>query len=780
MTQRSWEALSGADKSPAVVGHPQFGLKRLTERLGVTREHVKPLGAVDPVLAVRGRVISDAMRPAETTDEWLHLRSAISQDELSSALEGVSLLEAANEREEALAIAVALRLAISKPDSRAALVTADRNLARRVAAELLRFGIEADDSGGAPLANAPPAALLRILVRAAFEPEDPMRILSLIKHPLLHLGMPRAITRAAAEIVELVALRGGAGRPGLATLREHFDLRLQQIAKAAHKPNWFERLGGVDNPHINLARELLERLDRAIAPLVVIAARASVELTEITQASVLAMEALVRDEDASLTELYDKNAGEKLAEFLREIMAARQPFELAPSEWPDVLDALIAPVNVKPRVVDDNRVAIWGTLEARLQSVDTLVLGGLNEGSWPRQVRGDRFLSRMMRAGLNLPPPEREIGLAAHDFEMALGGRNVILSRSARSGDSPATPSRWLQRLLTFVGEKQAESLASRGRQVIIAARQLDEAPRAQSIPRAEFAPPLELRPRDFSITEIERLRRDPYAVYAQRVLRLQPLDPLIRDPSAADRGNLIHDILYQFAKSGVRASSPEAEHKLLDVGRRVFAEAALPEEIQEVWWPRFERMASQFVKWERVREPSVAKSYAEIRATRTAVGGTGVTLRGFADRIDLKTDKLADIIDYKTGSSPRKRDAHNLVAPQLALEAALLKRGAFEPLGPRDADDLLYVRLRANGLVENESVLAHDKSEKTAADMADEAWERLEQLLRHYADPGTPYRSRVLPFRESDMDGDYDHLARVLEWSAGALDEDDASRAFE
>jgi ATP-dependent helicase/nuclease subunit B len=194
------------------------------------------------------------------------------------------------------------------------------------------------------------------------------------------------------------------------------------------------------------------------------------------------------------------------------------------------------------------------------------------------------------------------------------------------------------------------------------------------------------------------------------------------------------------------------------------------------VWWPRFRRTARQFIDWERKREAEIAAIHAEIRARPTEVEATGVTLRGFADRIDVRADGLADIIDYKTGASPSKRQAHTLLSPQLALEGALLKRGAFEEIAVEDTHDLLYVRLKANGFVDPESILKHGSSTQTAEELAERAWTRLDQLLTHFNDPATPYRSRILPFRESDMDGDYDHLARVLEWSAGAEDEEPGS----
>lgn len=773
MSERSWQVLSQADKSPAVFGHPQFGLKRLIERLGVTRELVEPLGDVAPALAVRGRVVSDAMRPAETTDEWQKLRNAIPKAEMAKALQDVSLIEAANEREEALAIAVALRLAISEPGRQAALVTADRTLARRVATELLRFGIEADDSGGAPLANTPPAVLLRLLVRAVFEPDNPVRILSLVKHPLLHLGMERAKARAAAETVELVALRGGSGRPNLAKLLEHFDKRLQEIRDTSHKPNWFARLNGPNNPHVDSARKLLRRLDRAIAPLLALAGKSSVGLIEIAAASVTSLEALARDNIAGLSELYDKNSGEKLAEFLRDLMSAREPIDLAPSDWPDVLEALITSVNVKPRVVDDNRVAIWGTLEARLQSVDTLVLGGLNEGSWPRKARGDRFLSRLMRTGLNLPPPEREIGLAAHDFEMALGGGKVVLSRSARAGDSPATPSRWLQRLLTFVGEDDTKRMKAQGDDWLTWSRDLDKG-KDQSIPRAFYAPPLDQRPKSFSVTEVERLRRDPYAVYAKRILKLTPIEPLISDPAALERGTLFHLILQRFVEAGVDPDSADALARLIEMGAQAFAEFQLPTDVQAVWWPRFERMAGNYIAVENERSGFVA-SHAEVKARKIEVETTGVVLSGSADRIDILKDGSAVIIDYKTGSYPSRLQAHTLIAPQLPLEAALLKRGGFDKLEAEIAADLIYYRLKANGTVLPESILKPKSGSPVPADeLGDRAWEKLNELLVWFQDPANGYLSRMLPFKESDMEGDYDHLARVMEWSAGADDEDE------
>ncbi|HEY5819947.1 MAG TPA: double-strand break repair protein AddB [Mesorhizobium sp.] len=768
MDEASWRTLTGDRPEPPVVGHPQFGLARLIGKLGVERTEVIEIGYRAKALQARERLTSEALRPSETTDAWVVGREALRETDVTSALAEVTIIDAPTERDEALAIAIALRRAVTDPAGRAALVTGDRNLARRVSAELLRFGIQADDSGGTPLSTAPSAALLRLLVVAACAPGDPVALLSLLKHPLVRLGLPRGVMRGAAETIELIALRGGTGRPDISELLRSFEARCATLSSDGRKANWFRRLTA---SRLEAARDAVARLSESVQPLVSLRTTEMVDLAQCALATVRAFEAIGRDGEGGVSDLYARDAGEKLVEFLRTIVGSSTAFTFAGREWPEVLDALIAPVVVKPRH-GDRRISIWGTLEARLQNVDTLVVGGLNEGSWPRKAESDRFMSRIMRAGMDLEPPERLIGLAAHDFEMAMGAKSVVLARAARTGDAPAVPSRWLQRLTTFAGEAQTQHMRARGDELLAWARQFDESAKAPFAPRPKPTPPASARPRRFSVTEIETLRRDPYAIYARRILNLQPVEPLIRDPGAAERGVLFHAILHRFSVAGIQPEDPAAHGVLLAIGRAAFAEANLPGDVHAVWWPRFEKLALDIIRWETGRA-DVLRRVAEARAAPTTVGVTGITLSGYADRVDILPAGKADILDYKTGSSPSKAQAHTLLAPQLALEGALLRRGAFKDIGIVDPADLAFVRLKPNGEVMEESILDHRNQPRTAEDLSEDAWAKLEQLLAHYEDPATGYLSRALPFREGDTDGDYDHLARVLEWSAGGEDEE-------
>lgn len=762
--EASWEAI-GESTEPSSCGHPQFGLKRLLKTMRVERHDVEEIARAPLTLQRRRRLLSEALRPAQTTDLWAYNREAAEQALADGALEDVSLIEAASEREEAAAIAVALRYAIAADDSAtAALITPNRELARRVATELRRFDIRADDSGARPLSDSPPATLLRLLMETVCCPDEPVAIVSLLKHPLLHLSLPRDVVRRSVELIELVAMRGGTGRPDVTTLSQLFDLRLTHLADN-RKPNWFHRL---TEKNINEARDVLARLEEALHPVSCLRERGFVPLAEIARASVEAFEALGRQEDASLTELYRGEAGDGLARFLRELVETQSALSVGIGEWPDVFAALISGRMVKPAMGGDHRISIWSPLEARLQHVDTLVLGSLNEGGWPQVPPSDRFMSRMMKGELSLLPPERRIGLAAHDFMMAMGAPRVVLSRAARSGNAPAVGSRWLQRLIACAGPQQAATMRQRGRRYIDWAHALDATKNIPFAPRPNPKPPLDARPRKLSVTDVETLRRDPYAIYARKVLQLQALEPLIRDPGAAERGTLFHAALDTFTRSGTDPMAPDALEKLLEAGRQAFAEAELAADVYTVWWPRYERTVHGVLDWERARANRVRSRHPEIRAFPVEIGSSGVTLSGRADRIDILDDGTSEIIDYKTGSNPSVKQAHTLIAPQLPLEAALLQRGAFQDIGPVPPGKMTYVRLRANGEVVPDSILKSGKSEKSAAALAQEAWERLEQLVAFYANPSNGYLSRALPFKEGDMEGEYDHLARVLEWSAG------------
>jgi ATP-dependent helicase/nuclease subunit B len=288
------------------------------------------------------------------------------------------------------------------------------------------------------------------------------------------------------------------------------------------------------------------------------------------------------------------------------------------------------------------------------------------------------------------------------------------------------------------------------------------------------------MQPKSYSFSEVGRLRRDPYAIYARRVLRLDSVHPFNRDPGPAERGTLYHAIIDRFVREGHVAGKPDATAAMERILTELFDLEQLPPHIDAVWRPRFREVARSFLDWEAERRPGIQRTLTEVRGG-VELDQIDVRLSGVADRIDIMGPNAADIIDYKTGFNPTPAQARALLDPQLALEAAALKAGAFRDAGSLVTQDLLYVRLRPGSrfqvdTVNNEFSARSDKA-KSALELAHESIDQLVKFVSLLQSGERGFTSRLIPAQQFDFGGDYDHLARVSEWSTaeneeGAADE--------
>ena len=763
LDDEAWNLLEIADEAAAdpIAGHSQFGLARLLQTMAVVRDEVEILGDASGALANRERLVSEAMRPAMTTEYWPQTVGAFATGDIAAALADIGHLEARHEREEALAIAVALRQAC-EDGKQAALVTPDRGLARRVSSELRRWEIVVDDAAGTPLPLTPAGTLARLTLQLTLTDLAPVTLLSLLKHPRTLLGRPAVEIRSLARKLERLVLRGP--RPGTT---------LAAIRKAV-----IERRGepGVGDADVEAAVSLIDILTAALAPLDALSTKDAVPVSELGTALGAALQLIGAPQDSAQTDhLFDYEDGRILHGIIDQIAGSqRVDLTIAPRAFPAMFDALIADRPVRGPGQARTDIHIWGTLESRLQDPDLIILGGLNEGVWPSETRLDPWLSRPMRQGIGLASPERRIGLSAHDFTQAMGRRQVLLTRSQRAGGSPTVASRWLQRLFAVSGKDQVTAMTERGAVYRDLARFLDrpETAKPRPVARPDPRPPVEARPTRASVTEVETWIRDAYAVYARRILRLEPLDPIDADPGAAERGILIHHILGTFCGNWTGAYDERALEALLDLGRREFAKFAAFAEIQAIWWPRFERIARWFIfEFEGPRRANIAELASEIDGRLDLmVDGTPFTLTGRADRIERHPGGGLSIHDYKTGSVPSEKQVASNLAPQLPLEAAMAAAGAFQDFDAGATDTLAYIHL--TGGVPPARIEKRAKA-MPVMDLAADAQDRLEALIRYYRDGRTGYLSRGRVERAGDMDGAYDHLARTREWSVGGPEED-------
>ena len=770
LAETAWRAIADEPAS----SHPQAALHHLLGTLQAVRDDVISLAEPDPARAARTLLLREAMLPASVTELWAGLATRLSDADAAAAMVGLRLVEAADEREEALSVALALREALEEPGAQAALVTPDRGLAERVAVELKRWGVAVDDSAGLSLARWPAGSLLRLALDAALSELAPASLIDVLAHPLCRLGLPPEQVRRGASALEIGAWRGRSVRPGIAGLRESLAV-MRPGPGERHVPGPRRRLDAGDEA---AATALLDALDGALTPLLRALAAEPVELPAVIAAARAAVEALGRTQAGAALAFIGPD-GEALAGLFDDLAAAK-------ADMPDggraidavaILEGLLGERVVRRASLSHPRVRIWGLLEARLLEADHVVLGGLNETVWPPETKTDSFLNRPMRAELGLSAPERRIGQTAHDFVQALMARKVTLTRARKAGEAETIASRFWQRLKAVTPEPVWKRSLAEGERLSVLAATLSALAPVKPIERPAPLPPRRLQPLDLSVTDVETLYRDPYVIHARKILKLDALDALVEDPTAQDRGNLLHEIVAEFVIANPSTMPPDALGQIVAIGRRLFADYDDTPEVKAFWWPRFLLTADHFIGWELRRRSDLARVAVE-RGTGASFplpDGAELRLSGKADRIELTRDGRLRIIDFKTGSPPSKKQVEKGFAPQLTLEAELAARAGFrDVVGPTPVEAVLYLKLHHDpkGWAKDKPL---DFGEETLADVAARHLERLLQHVAALRDGREPYVSRRAP-DYIKYSSPYDRLARVKEWAAaGGAEEAEA-----
>ncbi|MFS4438104.1 double-strand break repair protein AddB [Paracoccaceae bacterium GXU_MW_L88] len=738
MPASQWEALGRRDER-AEYDHPQSGFARLAARLGVSVADLPVWAGTVPVPA-RAKLMSLALRPPPVTDHWLREAPKLAP-ELGAAFENLTLLTADSPREEAESIAYALRAAAAD-GQRAALITPDRDLARQVTAALDRWRILPDDSAGTPLQQTPTGLFLRLVLDASEEDAGLAPLVALLKHPF---------TWRAAEAPDGTPLRG----LHLRRLRALEKEMLRGQAASGDWPAlraWAEARGDED------ISEWVDALETALSITPEDASLAAYAKAHLTRA-----EALYTGLGGDPEGLWQDEEGALALALLRELIAqSAAAGPLTPLDYSALFHSLIAQRNLSASAERaESRIKILGTLEARVAAADLIILGGLNDGIWPMSPMADPWINRQMRRDLGLPLPERQIGLSAHDFSQASGAAAVILSRAARTGTTPQIASRWLIRLENLVkgiegGKAIWQEAENRGKALMAEAAAYHATPAAPRAPRPAPSPPLAARPAQISVTRVEKLGRDPYAIYARYILRLKPLPPLGETPDQILRGTLLHGILERFVQATTEHLPNDAEALLTAIAEEEL-QAQVPWTLtRTLWRARLESLIPLWIAAERDRRERAKPLTTEVQGQLALAGGG--TLIGTADRIDGDANGLV-IYDYKTSGLPT---VAQLVSfdHQVALETAMASRGAFDgvPAAPVIHGEYCSLTHIDKGALKRQT----PPEEPTP----DEVLARADALMTRYLE-GAAYVSRLWP-SDKDYDKDYDHLARFGEWSDG------------
>jgi ATP-dependent helicase/nuclease subunit B len=747
LADEAWKEIGEAHEA-----HPQAAFKRLLERSGVARGDVvtwDPAAEGERRGRWRRRLINEALRPPQSTADWLPLIRDLRAegqgsgiDPIAEGMAGLSLITARDEDEAAGVAALLMRESLEAPPSTCALVTPDVALARRVRAQLRRWDIEVDVSSGRTLASVPAAVLAALLARAVADPLDPVRLLAIAKHPLVRLGMEPGARRVAVRALERHGLRGlrPAGWEDLAGRLTARDGQPQEASLACER--------------------LRATLELAASPFT--GGAASVPVATATLAA--ALEQLARGPDGGEGRLWGAGGGEGLARLLSAVIEESGVLgEVTAAGFAEFLEGLLDRETLRDEAAAVHpRLRILGVLEARLLHADRLILAGLEEGVWPAGAGVDPFLSRPMRAQLGLPPPERRIGLSAHDFAQAAGASEVVLITRERRDGAPAVTSRWLWRLRTLAA---GAGLAIPDRPEVLAWVRAIDAPIAEPPPALRPAlrpaprPPVDVRPRKLPVTAVEQWVRDPYGLYARRILGLRPLDLPDAPAEARLRGSAIHDALERFAVDWPNVLPPDPEDAFVDILMAALRTHGVP----RVRLARERALARNLAPWIIAFEGqrrAEARLVVEVDgALVMAAPGGDFVLTARADRLEVRGE-IADILDFKTGVPPSQKMVDAGLSPQLTLTGAILMHGGFGDLGPLTPGELLYVQItggRRPGRVE-----ARDGGD--AAGRSLDALAGLARRVAAFDRQETAYVSWARP-QFIRTGGDYDHLARVWEW---------------
>ncbi|MEX0306487.1 MAG: double-strand break repair protein AddB [Ruegeria sp.] len=722
------------DDALASEDHPQFRFRKLMLGLDLKPEQILAWTQDQAPSPSRNKLISLALRPAPVTDAWMTEGPHLS--DLNGATKDVTLIEASSPRAEALAIALRLRQA-AETGQTAALITPDRMLTRQVSAALDRWNILPDDSAGLPLQLSPPGRFLRHVAGLFSRRMDGEALLTLLKHPLCHGGGNRGSHLLHTRDLELDLRRHGPPFPDSASLTA-FAIRTETPEDWVR---WvIEMFCDQHSPGERPLSDWINRL-RTLAE---------------------AISAGATDDTGTL---WDKNAGQKAFAVITALEdEAQHGGAMTAHDFADLLGALLAGEEVRDRDAPHPHLMIWGTLEARVQGADLLILGGLNEGSWPEAAAPDPWLNRQMRNAAGLLLPERRIGLSAHDFQQAVGASEVFLTRATRSDDAETVPSRWLNRMTNLLqglpeqgGTDALAAMRARGQQWVGWAETLEQAPRIAPAHRPSPRPPVSARPRRLSVTEIKRLIRDPYAIYAKHILRLKPLDPLVQAPDALLRGIVIHEVMEQFVRDSVLDPALLSRENFLKRVEALLANHVAWPTARKLWLARLERITDSFLSAEMQRRTDGGPVAFEV-GMNIALAPLDFTIAGRADRIDRDGQGALRIIDYKTGAPPTESQQSKF-DKQLLIEAAIAEQGGIEGFDPLPVAQAIFISMGGT-YKEVPAPLQKEPADKVLAE--------LRELISAYLEPDQGFSSRRMLHKDTDV-GDYDHLARFGEWDRSA-----------
>ena len=661
-------------------------------------------------------LITDAVQLPQAHSNNAVVTSNIMSDEPFSnrdlsdkiSFQNLELLPAENQEQEALNVALLCRKNLETQGFVTAVVTPDADLSTKIQAILERWGIVVDLASGTPLAKTVRGNFVLRTAHITADKSDSLALLSILKHPLAKLGFESSLH-----------LKNKVRR------YEHYQIRSDNISPKDD------------------SNEIQEKFYDAVSDFTKLQYSGETELATWITEHIKLIENLSKDDSGDL-DIWTNDEGQQIANCLLDLLNLSSSFpKLKYSEYLQVLQLTLMQETLRSPI-SHPRIKILNPIQGAHLRFDSVILCGLNEGTWPKKSPHNIWLNRQMSMAIGLPDDRILNGRAGQIFAQNMTSDKVYLSYSKRKNGTAIDPSRWVLKLQALAVAIQKEDNLYNKTPIAFWREKLNWIEQRTHINQPNPTPATKHRPKIFTVSELETLFKDPYQIYAKKILKLRPLNDVTAIISQADYGSWVHKFL----------EVATLEDRLEPTDLCEFANSILPVDLpqstQKIWLESFTQFVSWLSDYLLSRKITTQTTLVEHKMTAALkIADNEFQIIGKADRIDLLQDGTYELIDYKTGYTPTKAEVKEMISPQLALLAHL-----FEATNPgKKIAKLTYVSLG------NQEILSFAADELVANTYA-----KTHEALEWFFEESNPYFvNPVVSIK--DRFNPYLHLERTQEW---------------
>jgi ATP-dependent helicase/nuclease subunit B len=608
----------------------------------------------------------------------------------SALLSKPTLIECANEIEESNVVGLIIRESLQHAVKPIAVVTSDRQMVRRVKQSLKRWDIAVDDTTDDFLLDAPATKLFLLLYQLLASKEcNLVQMLAVLKHPMcIYNSHPELDHINCSKLRKPVPYKSFA--EFFASFTEKSDL-IEELKKLF--------LPWHGNSLEEIARQHWELFNKIYL-------------------------GTKQEQEYLILEQYNND-----------FEAVVQGRDIKVEHYYPLMQHLLATYNYRKEGEFIGDVVIITAQEARLHKFAKVILMGANEGQFPYIKQEGTLIGFSGERELGFESIDDKINEARKDFNEILANPDLVITRSLFKSNKERLPCRFLE----FIEIKHENKY-------LLWLNKLKEMELVLS-PRPSPKVPLKLRPAKISVSAIEKLMRDPYAYYAEYILKLKPFDEVAVEVSHREFGIWVHEFLKE------NEAHVFSREKYVQACSNFFASKLKQKPRQtEFWLHHVAKIASWVWELDHARTSNVQcnhEIYGELFLA-------GIKVSAIADRIDIDEND-AVVIDFKTGAIPAESKIKEGLFPQLPIEALILAEGGFK-FAQLEGKNIILKYLQLTGKGEEIGKISQVKYNLS------EVKNNLQSLLHRYFREAQPFFASA----EQDDSGKtrkFKQLSRLDEW---------------